>query len=74
MRQIEAVYRHGVFEPLEPVNYLVEEQRVPLSIDQTEKETIETWLQRVRELQAAIFERQGFLPDSTPGITEDRMR
>jgi predicted DNA-binding antitoxin AbrB/MazE fold protein len=74
MSQIEAIYRHGVFEPLEPVNNLEEEQRVRLSIERTEKETTETWLQRVRELQAAIFKRQGFLPDSTPGIAEDRMR
>ena len=51
-----------------------EEQRVRLSIEGTEKETIETWLQRARELQATIFKRQGFLPDSTPGIAEDRMR
>ncbi len=74
MSSIEAIYRHGVFEPLEPVNNLEEEQRVRLSIDRTEKEAIETWLQRARELQAAIFKRQGFLPDSTPGIAEDRLR
>ena len=74
MSQIEAIYRHGVFEPLEPVSDLEEEQRVRLSIERTEKETIETWLKGVRELQAAIFKRHGFLPDSTLGIAEDRMR
>ncbi len=74
MSQIEAIYRHGVFERLEPVNNLVEEQRVRLSIEQTEKDSIEPWLQRVREFQAAIFNRQGYLPDSTQGIAEDRMR
>jgi len=74
MSPIEAIYRHGVFEPLEPVNNLEEEQRVRLSIEPTGKETIETWLHRVRDLQVAIFKRQGFLPDSTPGIAEDRMR
>jgi predicted DNA-binding antitoxin AbrB/MazE fold protein len=74
MSQIEAIYRHGVFEPLEPVGNLQEEQRVRLSVERTEKETLETWLQRVRELQAAIVERQGCLPDSTLGIAEDRMR
>ncbi len=74
MSQIEAIYRHGVFEPLEPVNDLEDEQRVRLRIERSDKETLETWLQRVRQLQAAIFERQGFLPDSTPGIAEDRMR
>ena len=74
MSQVEAIYRHGIFEPLEPVSNLEEEQRVRLSIERTGNETIETWLQRVRELQAAIFKRQGFLPDSAPGIAEDRMR
>ena len=74
MSTIEAIYRHGVFEPVEPVNDLEEEQRVRLSIERTEKETTETWLQRVRELQMAIFNRQGFLPDSAPGIAEDRLR
>ncbi|MFI5387449.1 MAG: antitoxin family protein [Fimbriimonadales bacterium] len=74
MSQIEAIYRHGVFEPLDPVIDLQEEQRVRLSIERTEKETTETWLQRASELQAVIFKRQGFLPDSTPGIAEDRVR
>ena len=74
MSQIEAIYRHGVFEPLEPVDNLEEEQRVRLSVERAEKETIETWLGRVRELQTSIFSRQGFLPDSTPGIAADRMR
>jgi predicted DNA-binding antitoxin AbrB/MazE fold protein len=73
MSHIEAIYRHGVFEPLEPVN-LQEEQRVRLSIEPAEKETLEAWLERVRELREAIYQRQGFLPDSTPGIAEDRMR
>jgi predicted DNA-binding antitoxin AbrB/MazE fold protein len=74
MSQIDAIYRHGVFEPLEPVNDLAEEQRVRLSVERTEIDAIETWIQNVRELHAAISKRQGFLPDSTPGIAEDRMR
>ena len=73
MSQIEAIFRHGVFEPLEPVN-LKDEQRVRLSIEPAEKETPEAWLERVRKRQAEIFERQGFLPDSAPEIAEDRMR
>jgi predicted DNA-binding antitoxin AbrB/MazE fold protein len=73
MSQIEAIYRHGVFEPLEPVN-LPEEQRVRLSIEPADAEKIEAWIKRVDELREAIFKRQGFLPDSTPGIAEDRMR
>ena len=73
MSQIEAIFRHGVFEPLEPVD-LKEEQRVLLSIEPEEKEAVETWLERVRELRATIYKRQGFLPDSAPEIAEDRMR
>jgi predicted DNA-binding antitoxin AbrB/MazE fold protein len=73
MSQIEAIYRHGVFEPLEPVN-LQEDQRVRLSIEPADKEAFETWIQRVDELREAILKRQGCLPDSTPGIAEDRMR
>ena len=75
MSQIEAIYRHGVFEPLEPVD-LKEEQRVRLSIQPAEKEAMEAWLERVRELHEQILKRQGGepLPDSTPGIAEDRLR
>ncbi len=74
MSYVEAIYRHGVFEPLEPVN-LPEEQRVRLSVEPAEKETPEQWLEEVRELQAAIIKRHGgFLPDSTADIAEDRMR
>ncbi len=73
MSQIDAIYRHGVFEPLEPVN-LQEEQRVRLSIETAAKETSEAWLERVKKRQAEIFARQGFLPDSAPEIAEDRRR
>ncbi|MBI3821945.1 MAG: antitoxin family protein [Planctomycetes bacterium] len=75
MSQIEAIYRHGVFEPLGPVD-LKEDQRVRLSIETTEKETIDAWLERVRALHAQILSRRGGepLPDSTPGIAEDRLR
>jgi predicted DNA-binding antitoxin AbrB/MazE fold protein len=75
MSQIEAIFRHGVFEPLEPVD-LKEEQRVRLSIEPAEKETIDAWLERVRALHAQILKRRGGepLPDSTPEIAEDRLR
>lgn len=73
MSQIEAIYHHGVFEPLEPVD-LPEKQRVRLSIEPAKMETWDGWLARVDALREAIFKRQGFLPDSTPGIAEDRMR
>jgi predicted DNA-binding antitoxin AbrB/MazE fold protein len=73
MSQIEAIFRHGVFEPLEPVN-LREEQRVRLSIEPADKETPEAWLERVRKRREAIFQEQGYLPDSTKDIAEDRAR
>ena len=53
MSQIEAIYRHGVFEPLEPVN-LKEEQRVRLSIEPADKEKFETWLERVKQHHAQL--------------------
>ena len=73
MSQIEAIYRHGVFEPLEPVD-LKDEQRVRLSIEPAEKEAIEAWLERVKQHHAEFVAKYGYLPDSTPGIAEDRMR
>jgi predicted DNA-binding antitoxin AbrB/MazE fold protein len=73
MSQIEAIYRHGVFEPLEPVN-LPEEQRVRLNIEPAHSEAVVAWLERAQQLQDEIFKRRGFLPDSTSGIAEDRMR
>ena len=73
MRQIDAIFRNGVFEPLSPVDSK-EEQRVRLNIEPTGTESCEAWIKRVDELREAIFRRQGFLPDSAPGIAEDRMR
>ena len=73
MSQIEAIYRHGVFEPLEPVN-LHEEQRVRLQIDSSDKDTPEEWLARVKKHHAEFVEKHGYLPDSTLDIAEDRMR
>ena len=73
MSHVDAIYRHGVFEPLTPVN-LPEEQRVRLSIEPAEKETWQTWLERVQKHHAAFVIEHGYLPDSAPGIAEDRMR
>ena len=73
MSQIDAIFRHGVFEPMEPVN-LPEEQRVRLSVEMADKEPYEVWLERVRKRQAEIYQRQGFLPDSALEIAEDRAR
>lgn len=73
MSQIDAIYRHGVFEPLQPVN-LPEDQRVRLSVAPAGKETVEDWLQRVKSRQAEIFRREGYLPDSADDIAEDRSR
>lgn len=73
MNQIEAVFRHGVFEPLVPVD-LPEEQRVTLKVEPAPKETPEQWMERVSKRQAEIFKREGFLSDSTVEIAEDRKR
>lgn len=73
MSQVDAIFRHGVFEPLEPVN-LNEEQRVRLNIQPAGKESLITWLNRVRLLQASVIARKGYLPDSTAEISADRMR
>lgn len=73
MSRIEAIYHHGVFEPLEPVN-LREEQRVQLSFEPANGQTPQAWLNHVQAMQAAIVERQGVLPDSASEIATDRMR
>lgn len=73
MSQIEAIYRRGVFEPLEPVN-LREEQRVQLSFAPANGQTPQDWLHQVKAVQAAIIERQGVLPDSASQIAADRTR
>jgi predicted DNA-binding antitoxin AbrB/MazE fold protein len=75
MSQIEAIFRNGVFEPLEPVN-LPNEQRVKLRVEPASKETVEAWLNRVDAHREEILKSRGGepLPDSTPEIAEDRMR
>ena len=75
MSQIEAIYRHGVFEPLQPVD-LKEDQRVRLSFEPMEMEAIQAWFKRVDAHREEILKRRGGepLPDSAPEIAEDRMR
>lgn len=73
MSQVDAVYRRGVFEPLEPV-HLAEQQRVRLSIEPTDERSPESWLSQLRQLQAAVVQRQGYLPDSAAEIAADRTR
>jgi predicted DNA-binding antitoxin AbrB/MazE fold protein len=73
MSRIEAIYRHGVFEPLESVN-LCEEQRVQLSFEPANGQTPQAWLNQVQAMQAAIIQRHGVLPDSAAEIAADRMR
>lgn len=73
MSRIEAIYHHGVFEPLEPVN-LREEQRVQLSYEPASGQTAQAWLNQVQAKQAAIVERHGILSDSASEIAADRLR
>ncbi len=73
---IEAIFRNGVFEPLQPID-LPEGQRVRLIVQRNEpfsKEAVDAWLKRVQARQATIMEREGLLPDNTPGIAADRLR
>jgi predicted DNA-binding antitoxin AbrB/MazE fold protein len=73
MTQIEAIYQGGVFKPLGAVG-LAENQRVTLTVRPFELEDVRAWLTRVQELHRQFIATHGYLPDSTPGIAEDRMR
>jgi predicted DNA-binding antitoxin AbrB/MazE fold protein len=73
MTVIEAIYRHGVFEPLQPVQ-LPEEQRVEVHVASTEKFAQEAWLKKAQIRQAEFVKKHGLLPDSAPEIAEDRLR
>ncbi len=73
MSHIEAIYRHGVFEPLEPV-HLHEEQRVQLNVESVGEQSIQSWLGQVQAMQAVVIQRNGSLPDSSKEIAADRMR
>lgn len=73
MTQIEAVYRDGVFQPLEPVAF-VEDQRVRLSIDSCDSSSTQDWFARLRQRHAEFVKQRGPLPDSTQDIAADRLR
>jgi predicted DNA-binding antitoxin AbrB/MazE fold protein len=73
MPHIEAIYRLGVFQPLEPV-CLPEEERVQLSFTPANGQTPQAWLNQVKALQTAIARRHGVLPDSASEIASDRRR
>jgi predicted DNA-binding antitoxin AbrB/MazE fold protein len=73
MSHIEAIYRNGVFQPLEPVD-LPEEQRVQLSVEAKDQQSPLVWLDGVRALQTLLLQRRGPLPDSAVEIASDRQR
>lgn len=73
MSEVDAIYTHGVFQPLHPV-HLSEQERVRLRIKRLNGESPLAWLTRVRGLQADVAKREGNLPDSTTDIAADRMR
>jgi predicted DNA-binding antitoxin AbrB/MazE fold protein len=75
MSLIEAIYRRGVFEPLQPVD-LPENQRVRLNVEPNPLKLQEwqEWFERVQRLQDELRQQHGEFPDSTIDIAEDRMR
>jgi predicted DNA-binding antitoxin AbrB/MazE fold protein len=73
MTQVQAIYEGGVFKPLQEVS-LPEKQRVTLSVQPIQVEDVLPWLAEVKELRRQLFERHGYLPDSTADIAEDRLR
>ena len=73
MSQIDAIYRDGVFKPLQQVQ-LRENQRVRLSFQPVEPADVKAWLADVQEMQKRIVAERGYFPDSTLDIAEDRRR
>jgi predicted DNA-binding antitoxin AbrB/MazE fold protein len=77
MGDIEAVFRHGVFHPLAPVN-VRDDQKVRLRIESSDlhddMSAALEWLRDVQTLQAEIRQRRGDLPDSSIEIAADRAR
>ncbi|MCI0360480.1 MAG: antitoxin family protein [Planctomycetaceae bacterium] len=73
MSHIEAVFRQGVFVPLEAVD-LREEQRIRLSIEPSDASNCWHWLRSLHELHESVVARRGVLPDSTAEIAADRQR
>ncbi len=73
MSPIEAVYQDGVFRPLGQVG-LPQNQRVRLTVESLPGTDLSAWLEEVHGVQRQITTTRGYLPDSTPGIAEDRCR
>jgi predicted DNA-binding antitoxin AbrB/MazE fold protein len=73
MTQVEAIYQHGVFRPLNKIG-LPENQRVRLSIEAVGASDVEAWLAEVQEMRQRIVAQRGIFPDSTLDIAEDRRR
>jgi predicted DNA-binding antitoxin AbrB/MazE fold protein len=73
MTQVEAIYQHGMFKPLDKVG-LPENQRVRLRVDAVETTDVAAWLAEVQEMRQRIIAERGYFPDSTLDIAEDRKR
>ncbi len=73
MTRVEAVYEHGVFRPLGPID-LPENQRVAISVEPLSQDSIVAWLKETERLRNSIAAECGVLPDSTIDIAEDRAR
>jgi len=73
MTQVDAIYQGGVLKPLTELG-LRENQRVRLEIRTIEDMNALDWLARVQKRQAEIIASQGYFPDSTADIAEDRLR
>jgi len=73
MTTVEAIYEGGVFKPVGPVE-LPEKQRVQLSVRPLPATDVQAWMDEARRLRDELQAKYGVFPDSTPLITEDRMR
>jgi predicted DNA-binding antitoxin AbrB/MazE fold protein len=73
MNSIEAIFENGVFRPIDAVS-LPDKQRVRIEVRPVTDFDDDAWLLRVKQRQAGIMARVGFLPDSTIDIAADRRR
>ncbi len=73
MTHVDAIYEHGVFRPLAPVD-LVENQRVALSVEPLRQEDALAWMERASQYREKLAAKYGIMPDSALDIAEDRAR
>jgi predicted DNA-binding antitoxin AbrB/MazE fold protein len=73
MTYVDAIYRDGVFRPLEPVS-LCENQRVALCVEPIQREDALAWAKRVSQVREEVASHCGILPDSAIDIAADRMQ